>query len=379
MLLLSRSSGRDILYGISARIRQRRFGWRLHPINFDGERSDAELRGALEAGADGVISNIDPKTMATLGASRLPVVVVGAPIPEMSVQERSVAFVHGDERAIGKLGAQHLASLGRFRAFGFVKANDAFTPTERAEGFRAWISARGGGAAVSEYMPEGTADADGARLSGWLRSLPRPAAVMVSSDPMAVQVLEAAARAEIKVPREMVVLGVDNDELLCETSVPSLSSVALDHAKMGGNAVDAMARLLDVPDSGPFTLMTPAMRIVDRESTRPPVPSAAVAERALAFIRRNALSGIGVADVVEHLGVSRSLADLRVRQATGESILDAIHAVRLDALMAKLRGSGLSVAQAARSCGFGTAIHAERLFRRRFGTTMSAARKAAKS
>jgi LacI family transcriptional regulator len=78
-------------------------------------------------------------------------------------------------------------------------------------------------------------------LVEWLGKLPKPIGLMACNDDRGRQVLEACREAKVHVPEQIAVVGVDNDELLCELADPPLSSVAL-NAEAGGYRV---AELLD--------------------------------------------------------------------------------------------------------------------------------------
>ena len=120
--------------------------------------------------------------------------------------------------------------------------------------------------------------------------------------------------------------------------------------------------------STPIALKQP---IVERQSAKPVTPATRLVEQATAFIRRNALKGIGAMDVVNHLGVSRRLADVRFRQFTGQSILAAILKVRLDEVKRRLRDTNTPIAKIAAACGFRGENYAKKLFKSRFGVSMS--------
>ena len=366
LLRLSYGSGRDILHGISVAARRMRSRWRLHVVNLDAADAVPELLRSLDAVADGVIANgvYRPEIGTPLRDNPAPVVVIGTHLYALEARRERIARVHPDEDAIARLGARHLESLGRFRSFGFVRSGT------RAEFFRAALAERGIATRIYEAVPDGSIDPE--RLALWLRDLPKPAAVMAMHDAMALVVLEAAARAGLRVPRDVALLGVDNDDLFCETADPPLSSVAVDHVRLGELAAAALRRLLANPHSKPFSLTVAPTGVVERQSTRPVAPATALAERAAAFIRHNATKGIGAADVSAHLGVSRSLADLRFRQVHGESMLGMILRLRLDAAARKLRETDLPIGQVISSCGFGDPDHARRLFRSRFGCSMRA-------
>ena len=113
-----------------------------------------------------------------------------------------------------------------------------------------------------------------------------------------------------------------------------------------------------------------AKRIVERESTRPPAPAAYMIERAMKFISENATLGIGPKDVSEHLGISRTLMDLRFREMGDATVGELILERRLAVLSAMLRKSKSPICRAIKDCGFGSVNHAKAVFKKRFGMTM---------
>ena len=371
LMRLSMRSGRDILHGFSSFVQRERCHWRLHVFNSDHDRLSDYLGGALSSGVGGVVAHgmVRP-AQALLSEIRAPLVRLGSPSPG-SDGAGPIAYVYGNETAIGRMGAAHLESQGPFQSLGFVGAD--YCPA-RAEAFRATLSPSHGDIRV--YEPRIQGDSGVAALAEWLRTLPRPSAVMAAWDDVALRVLEAAERAGMRVPRDLAVLGVDNDELLCETSLPTLSSVDVDYVRMGALAADSLRRMLANPDQPVPHRFAPATGVVERQSTHSVAPGQTLAKRAAAFIRYNATRGIGAADVAAHLGASRSLVDSAFRKGTGESVQGMILRLRLEAMKEKLRGTDLPIARIASSCGFRTPTHAMALFKRRFGCSMREWRKA---
>ena len=105
---------------------------------------------------------------------------------------------------------------------------------------------RRGKAFVSELSRRGVAAQvfDGRSLDDFLLKLEKPAAVFVSHDFRALDVLDAASAAGIRIPDQMVVLGVDDDETFCLAARPSLSSVRTDNEVSGRQAAEIMNKLL---------------------------------------------------------------------------------------------------------------------------------------
>ena len=160
----------------------------------------------------------------------------------------------------------------------------------------------------------------------------------------------------------------------CETSKPMITSITPNHARIGELAAKALKKLMQAPAKAksPIEIMSLSNhKIIERQSTKPISPIAQIINRAESFIRENATNGISVADVAADLGVSRRLADLRYRQATGKSILEAILDCRFDEMKRLLQFTDIPVGKIIASCGFNTVSNAKSLFKKRYGMSMS--------
>lgn len=379
VLRLAGASGRDLLSGISRYARDN-CHWRMTVVNGPDLTSEALFQELASDRFDAVISSEsetdeDVVRLASLGK---PVVIIGwhgninRPLPS------SAAFVRNDDEDVGHLGARHLRSLGRFRSFGFVRSEPrTYWSLLREKGFRAELAR----SSVKPALLKTSASRDNAELVAWLKDLPKPAAVMAAYDELAVRVLDACREAGIDVPRQMAVLGVDNDALLCDFSTPPLSSIYPNHLREGEMAAAELERLLSAPRRKTRATGQTICReksIVERESTATLTPAAHLVEEALRFISQNANRPIDVTDVVRHLHVSRRLADLRFREFGGGSIADAIRKARLELVATRLKETDLPIGSIASACGFDNVQHLANAFRREFGRTMSAYRSSAK-
>lgn len=368
-LNLSYASGRDILYGIS-RYARANAHWNIKLMPSYGDV--AEFRFPSPAEADGIISS-EPLS-ADAAASDIPLVVIGAREKWLGRRMRSLAFVRNDDAAIGRFGAEFLKSLGKFRSFGFVPTNvPYYCSILRSEGFLTELR-KGNAADIRQYAAKGEEDGsvdDIAALGKWLADLPKPTAIMTVHDLRATHVLEAATMMRINVPEQMVVIGVDNDELLCDFTSPQLTSIYPDHVKEGELAAATLHAMLKRNSSRrTHTFRSDAKSIVERESTRHISPATHLAEEAMSFIRRNALKGISSVDVARHLRASRRLCDLRFKACHGETILEAILRIRFAELKRRLVSSRTSIGKIVAACGFACESHAKRMFKKRFGMSM---------
>ena len=368
-LRLSYASGRDILYGIS-RYARANAHWNIRLLPFSGEGVVQHFPRPEEA--DGIITS-EPLAQ-DAATSSIPLVAIGTREAWLGRRMRNLAFVRNDDVSIGRFGADFLNTLGNFRSFGFVPTNRPYyCSVLREEGFQAELTSKKK-TDVRLYekkdAEDGTMD-DLSALADWLDSLPKPAAVMAVHDLRATHVLEAANLRKIKVPEQLAVIGVDNDELLCDFTTPQLTSISPDHVKEGELAAATLQSLLKTASQRHApTFRSSAKTIVERESTRPLSPATHLAEAAMTFIRRNALKGIGAADVSANLRVSRRLCDLRFRECHGETMLEAILRIRFAELKRRLTSSNTPIGKITAACGFSCESHAKRLFKKRFGMTM---------
>ena len=284
-------------------------------------------------------------------------------------QRRAIDItIANDNGGVGLAAARYLLSLGRFRAYGYVPFT---TPTpwslRRGEAFAVMI--RRAGETVNVFDPAQ------AELSGWLRNLPKPAALFCACDAVSRKVVDACRAAHVRIPSQAVVLGVDNDELICQISRPELSSVRLDTQGEGFEAAKALHTLMKGGGQSRTILMKP-LGIAERTSTNPPPPAAHLVETALEFIAKNAVKGITPDDVARHMNCSRRLLDLRFAKYHDESVHSALVRTRLAAVRRELTHSNQKLHLIAQECGFKNAAVLKNLFRKTYGLSMREYRKA---
>lgn len=370
-------SAREVLAGIFKFVNAGR-PWALRLIQLPGESLAATVAGELEASVDGLIVTCESDERSNrmiAAATDVPTVFVDVRNDLFERRSQKATFVRNDNEEVGAAGARYLASLGDFNAFGFVPDIDGRPwSTLRERAFRRTLERRGRAVRTFDGGSKHPAE-DQARMVDWLRELPKPAALMAAYDFRATQVCEACAVAGLRLPEQVALIGVDNDELLCTSVTPALSSVRPDHVHEGYLGAAELDRL--------FRLGRRAMRrevfcrisgIVERESTRPGPPSATLIRRALAFIDANDHANLRVTDVATDLGVSRRLLERRFREIRGESVNDCILARRLAVVRRLLKTTRRSCAKIAVECGFPSANYLSHLFTRKTGLSMRAYR-----
>ena len=375
----SRTYGRGILRGI-ARYARAEGPWSV----FSPER---ELHGGIPGWlrtwrGDGIIARIEDRRAAReLLRLQIPVVdVLGserfAGIPGFDTDAAAVAALAADYFL--RAGYQHFAFCG-YRGVPFSdRREDEFSRQLARHGRRLRVF-------TSKVLPNPPPHIQAVERAGleteqaiaqWLKKQPRPLALLACNDIRAQQVLNACRAHGLRTPEDIAVMGVDNDDVVCNLCSPSLTSIEPDTDRLGYAAAALLARLMRgaAPPAG-ITQIPPG-RIVERGSTDV-VP---VADRrvvaALRFIRDNLGAGISVKDVLAHAGRSRTDLENRFRRTLKTTIRAEILRQRLGRARQLLQATDLNLAQIAKRAGLSTPAHLCRLFRRHFKMTPNDCRRA---
>lgn len=355
--------------------------WDLRLAQSAAELAEEASEAQAGRGADGFLVTapfVTDDVLAALAAADVPVAFLDVPPFRFPGRRANVVFVRNDDGGIGLLAAKYLSSLGNFRSYAFVPTVQRRDWCDRREqAFRVGLGRKGCPCATFPVGDGADAARDRRELTAWLTTLPKPAAVFSAFDERALQVLECCHDARIDVPGQLALLGVDNDELLCENTTPPLTSIASDNELAGRVAAAALDRLMRGKGRSAKTPETVIYRhrgVVERGSAEPVAPAGHLIRRALSFIRRNATRDIRVPDVISYLGVSRRLADKRFREYHGETILQTITRIRLDEVKRRLRATRTSIKSISSGCGFPDANYLKILFRRHVGMSMRAFR-----
>ncbi len=365
--------GKDKLQGIFNYVHL--YGpWHLHLIQSRaGEQTIRALADWNEY--DGIIADQMAFEMAdVMKQTRRPVVLMVHPDPALHAPSpfARLSCVLEDSNRVGEAGAayfiargyKHFAYVGeaRQRNWSCVRGN-AFKKRAEASGF--FCDLYSAPVASTDWKTERK------HLLLWLKSLPKPVGLLAAMDTRAHQVIDACAEAGLRVPHDVAVLGVDNDELICNGSIPTLSSIQRDTLAGGFMAAQVLDSLMRKGTRKKQILSYGISQIISRDSTRTDsAPTDLIAVRAREFIRINAGERIGVPDVVRHLSVSRRLAETRFRAACGLSLLEEIRNARLDRVKRLLSDTSFSLSEICERCNYQTDIPLRRLFKRRFGLTM---------
>ena len=382
VLVLARlkySSGRKFLSGLFNYLSD---GHACHlKLLQEPEELTAEtIRNAKQECVDGMILSIPgtQESMQALAKSDIPAIFVNID-DEVVAKRRNASFIWTDNADIAQAGVNHLMSCGNFMSFAYIHAlpESASWSEERAKAFHAALQRKGRSACEFAPRVDAGSEADIAALARFLAGLPKPAAVMAAFDWRATHVLDACDLAGLDVPRQVAVLGVDNDEFCCPYSNPPLSSVQPDFAAIGEKAASELGSLLQGRrGKGCKHIRIGSAKVIARESTAPIAPATSLVRHILSIVREHAHEGITPSDVARRLGVSRRLADLRLSEMRGETLKSVIEGERLSRVRQLLKTTSRTTTRIAAEAGFKSATHLSHLFRKRFGMSMLEYRKA---
>ncbi len=324
-------------------------------------------------GGTGIIARIEtPEVAKAVLAARLPTIALDLNQEQLAPENplSRLSEVCPDSHKAGAMAAEHLMERG-FRHFAFVGVwGDVPWSIRRGEGFAERLD-EAGLSCTRFPMPRAERDRRWGReqaiLGQWLRELPKPLGILACDDDRGRQVLEACRAAGLLVPEDVAVVGVDNDELLCELSDPTLSSVSLNSEQAGYDAAALLHSLMSRRIRKPQRILVEPSRVVTRRSTDVHATEDRDLAKAVRFIQDNIVHPIGVEDVVEHVDCSRRALELRFRRLLGRSVNMEIQLIRIERAKYLLAETDLSVAGIAEALGFGSSNYMIRLFHHKVG------------
>ena len=360
-------AGRDYLSGVFRYVNTKT-QWMLELFN----NVEECLRWQkLHGKPDGVISLLphDRNSLRALLKANVPTVIVDTPLPVGRIRTDKISFIQLNDEAIGSAAAEHLLSRGRFNSFACLIDEPYFKyPFCREQGFRNRL-AKAGESVKTVILPEKNAtDRDMEAFDLTIARLPRPIAAFAVRDRASLKLYDACRRLKLSIPDEIAILGVDNDELFCN-SLPVPTSILPDHEQVGFITAQTMARILRGAKVTDMIFAKPVKDIVLRASTRIVPPTARIVSEAMSYIEKNVSGSLHVSEIATNLGISRRLLDLRFRQIQNMTVLNAIAKARIGQIKKMLLATSNSIMQISSDCGFSSPAALVRFFRRQTGMT----------
>jgi LacI family transcriptional regulator, galactose operon repressor len=356
----SRASGRALLRGIA------NYANHCGPWSFYWEAGGLENLWPLlrTSEADGIILR-DAENAEQAMSFGIPAVFIGHQQTEIPGRVNVVT----DSESIGRMGADHLIACG-FKHFAFCGyAKTAYEKTPWSEARRNSFSKHIRAAGYEEPARYELGNSDRAwsderpSMARWLETLPKPLGLMACNDDCGGQVMEACKVAGLTVPDAVGVIGVDNDEVVCNLTGPPMSSVAINFERAGHEAAQALHSMMQGMQYFSQRITAAPTYVLARRSTDFVAAEEPHVARALRFIREHAADSVSVDQIAQSSGFSRRALEKRFRIQLGRSILEEVKRVRTDEIARMLLETDLPVSEIATLLGFADIQHVARYFR----------------
>ena len=343
-----------------------RLACRIPPNRIIDTLSEAEVNGAFVSIRS---KNIDRKLL-NIGLPCIAVTCLKIP--------HNMPYITSNSFDAGKVIAEYFLERG-YHNFAYFSPSNIFWSEPRKNGFCQRIVEAG--YSVNVYKPKVSGktklswqEIGQAWIKGteepvnWLKSLPKPIGLMVCDDGVGYDLIEVAGEAGIRIPEEISVMSVDNNDILCDSARPPLSSVETNFEQAGYEAAELLnAAMTSQKDLSNKPILGRVSRVVIRQSSDVLAINDSQVAAALHFIHKNFNSPIQVSDVVKITYLSRRALEKKFKKLIKRSILEEIMRVRIEHIVELLLKSHLSIDQIASSSTFNSTSHLIRTFKKHKG------------
>lgn len=319
---------------------------------------------------DGIISYFTEETREEVLALNLPTVCVGIPN-----NCHDLPKIGQDHYAAGELGKRYFIERG-FSHFGFVGSRNLDQSTICMNAFMECEHQAEHSVSSCEIPHSRNRIKRSINIiEKWLLKVPKPIGIMAITDLKGRFVCSAAIKLGFNVPNDVAVLGCKDAPSVWALSDPLLSSILFDLNALGYRAAKMMGDLLRGKELSTEPVLMPPLKINSRSSTDVFVYSDERINDILAFIRRQATSGIHVDDIIAAYPMSRRGLDKLFQRSLGHSPHEEIQIIQLHQVKHLLTTTHLPLETIAERCGISSAKQLIRMFKQRFTTTPAQFRK----
>jgi LacI family transcriptional regulator len=338
-------------------------------FTFSPEQFGGSIAALRHWRGDGIFATITtPREAQIARQMRIPVINLSG-----ALRHTGLPRVMVDQEAMGRMAAEHLMNCG-FRHFGFFGVQRLWSARQRKRGFLNCLKESGCECLVLEtpssprlVCPVGDwLDA----LDRWLKSLPLPVGIMASIDLRGAMIIDACARLGLRVPADVAVIGVDDNEVICELCRVPLSSVSRSDLDVGYKAAWLLSQTIGRKRRSTDEIIIPPDRIVQRRSTDIVAVANPEIAAAAAYIQEHIDESFGIERLVEVSGRSRRWLTQHFRSYLSCTPYEYICLMRVEQAKRLLSaGEKLPLHEIARRCGFTETRNLRLVFRRLAGMT----------
>ncbi len=317
------------------------------------------------------------------------------PIPEESLQSQVVYFhwqdthlrplLLIDNQHVGQLAAEHLLSR-QFSRFCFVGNLNRPYAVDRFHSFKQ--SLKNKGYSASAFNTNGTflgllnsvEDKNVTdQFKALIDTLGKPLGIFAADDYEAHTAFEICRRAGWKIPENIGILGVNNDELVCRACDPMLSSIRIPYRQIGLNAGELLQRQFEGAHSPKKPVLFKPIEVIERRSTASNKADDPIVEQALCFIADHLAGPITTQDLLNLTGISRSMLERHFKQAINRTPYFEILHQRIERSKLLLRDTPMNIHEISTQCGFNSTNRFCQAFKNKTELTPSRYREACKN
>ena len=326
---------------------------------------DGIVEWAKEREADAIIALWDHEGTNRLQQLNIPVLL-------QNYKERSSFYsnITGDYYGTGAMAAKFFIKR-KFQNFAFYGSQGVVWSRERAHGFRDKVEKAGGNYYYfeSENLRSEDWSKSHVMLDEWLISLPKPVAMLACDDNFALQISEICKMKNIKIPKDVSLMGVDNDDLICNLSDPPISSIELDVEKGGYEAGRLIHQLIKKDKTEPFNIIINPTRIELRQSTEIYNVENEYIDTVVKYLIKNFDTEINIDALSEIVPLSRRNLEIKFKKEMDTSIYQFILTLRINHFANLLLTTDRSLFDLALESGFNEYKNISRVFKKFKGIT----------
>jgi LacI family transcriptional regulator len=344
--------------------------WTLRMLDFESDINKATLKKF-----DGfIIRAINEHIVETFATTKKPVI-------DLFEEMTSAPFVRimQDPTKIGQMAARHFLER-HFSTFGFFGHEGVVYSDIRRDAFKECLRLHRKTCFVYETPKSAVRNfeydvmrfekynvgKERKAIINYIKKIPKPIAILFSNDLRAHQLITICREIGVAIPSEIAVLGVDNDEMLCTFSNPSISSINPNAFGIGEKAAQTLSQLMR-GESVDFNTRIPPTQLITRASTSVfPINPPWLAD-ALAFINQNIHKPLSASDVYSHVKRSHTTVDKVFNEVLGSTVSKEIATARMREARYLVTSTKLQFSEIAKMSGFSSPQYFTRSFTAFYG------------
>ena len=356
---------RDVLRGVAKCAANRPEIRVFFPDSFES----ADIPRLLQGDVHGVIAAGCPpawRLPETIAKRRLPAVDISA-----ELKPSSVPRVVTDDAMVGRMAANYFIDRG-FKRLVYYGLSQHYSSDVRQEGFCQQASKHG---IIARCFQKENAEAEDragifpSTAARWLKDLPKPTAIFAADDHLGAYLVEACQHLKIRIPEDVALLGVDNDDLYGQLRTPHLSSILQNTQEIGLRAMELLYRVMRGRKVRSSTILIEPVRVITRLSSDIFGVEDEVVREALGLIQQRLRNGLSVKWLADQLAISRPTLDRRFLAALNRTPTMEIQRTQMETARQLILDSDMPIAQVAEASGYSSPRQFSTSFHRYFKQT----------